>query len=117
MSQTKIRPATPSDVPLILEFIRALAEYEKLPHEVEATVETLRATLFPNEGHAVAYCILAFEGDAPAGFAIYFYNYSTWLARPSASARKSRSSFIAARAKKCRRTKPNSRKRWRKACS
>ena len=42
-----IRPATASDVPVILDFIRGLADYEKLSHEVVATAETLRATLFP----------------------------------------------------------------------
>ncbi len=77
-----IRPATPEDVPLILEFIRALARYEKLEHEVAATPAQLSATLFPAEGSAVAHCVLAFDGNTPAGFAIYFFNYSTWLARP-----------------------------------
>ena len=77
-----IRPATPADVPLILEFIRGLADYEKLAHEVEATEAQLHATLFPPAGNSVAYCVLAFTGSTPAGFAIYFFNYSTWLARP-----------------------------------
>jgi GNAT superfamily N-acetyltransferase len=77
-----IRPAAVGDVPLILEFIRALADYEKLPHEVEATVAQLEATLFPADGASVAYCILAFAEGRPAGFALYFFNYSTWLARP-----------------------------------
>jgi GNAT superfamily N-acetyltransferase len=82
MSQTTIRPATREDIPLILTFIRALAEYEKLAHEVEATEEKLRTTLFPEKGTSVAHCVLAFAGTAPAGFALFFYNYSTWLARP-----------------------------------
>jgi GNAT superfamily N-acetyltransferase len=82
MSSLSIRPATHADVPLILEFIRALADYEKLPHEVEATEDQLRATLFPDKGNSVAYCVLAFDGATPAGFALYFFNYSTWLARP-----------------------------------
>jgi GNAT superfamily N-acetyltransferase len=82
MSQTTIRPATRGDIPLILAFIRALAEYEKLAHEVEATEEKLRATLFPENGTSVAHCVLAFNRAAPAGFALFFYNYSTWLARP-----------------------------------
>ena len=69
-------------MPLILEFIRALADYEKLPHEVEATEAQLRATLFPMDEAPVAHCVLAFADAAPAGFAIYFFNYSTWLARP-----------------------------------
>jgi GNAT superfamily N-acetyltransferase len=82
MSTPLIRPATRADVPLILEFIRALADYEKLPHEVEATEEQLARTLFPTSEPPVAYCVLAFDGGQAAGFALYFYNYSTWLARP-----------------------------------
>ena len=79
----EIRPATPADIPLILFFIRALADYEKLSHEVEATEEKLRATLFSEK--PAAECILAFTADAtprPAGFAIFFTNYSTFLAKP-----------------------------------
>lgn len=76
-----IRPATPADLPLILEFIRGLATYEKLLHEVEATEEKLGATLFGP--HPAAECVLAFaRPDAPAGFAIFFTSYSTFLARP-----------------------------------
>lgn len=77
-----IRSATAADLPLILEFIRGLAEYEKLLHEVEATPEKLRATLFPADGRAVAECVLAFADDTPAGFALFFHNYSTFLAKP-----------------------------------
>lgn len=78
-----IRAATSDDVPLILTFIHGLAAYEKLSHEVEATEEKLRATLFPSVGRPAAECILAYaEHDAPAGFAIFFTNYSTFLAKP-----------------------------------
>lgn len=77
-----IRAATMADVPLILGFIRSLAEFENLSSEVEATEETLRATLFPANGRPAAECRLAFMGSTPAGFAIYFTNYSTFLARP-----------------------------------
>jgi len=77
-----IRPATAVDTALILAFIRGLADYEKLAHEVEATEEKIRATLFPNDARPAAECVLAFDGDAPAGFAIYFTNYSTFLAKP-----------------------------------
>lgn len=77
-----IRAATAADTPLILEFIRALADYEKLATEVTATEEQLRATLFPVTGAPVAHCVLAFEGPEAVGFAIYFYNYSTFLAQP-----------------------------------
>lgn len=80
-----IRPATAADIPLILAFIRGLANYEKLSHEVVATEATLRATLFPANPttRPAAECILAFtEANAPAGFALYFFNYSTFLAKP-----------------------------------
>ncbi len=81
MSAT-IRPATPADVPLILEFIRGLAAYEKLLHEVEADEAQLARTLFPANGAPAAHCVLAFVDETPAGFALYFFNYSTFLARP-----------------------------------
>jgi GNAT superfamily N-acetyltransferase len=77
-----IRAATVSDLPQILRFIRALADYEKLLPEVEATEERLRVTLFPETGRPAAECLLAFVDDTPAGFAIFFTNYSTFLARP-----------------------------------
>ena len=79
-----IRPATSADVPVILAFIRSLANYEKLSHEVVATEATLRATLFPSDSaRPAAECILAFTADGlPAGFALYFFNYSTFLAKP-----------------------------------
>jgi len=76
-----IRAATPADVPLILAFIRDLATYEKLLHEVEATEEKLRATLFGPK--PAAECLLAFSAAGqPAGFAVHFTNYSTFLAKP-----------------------------------
>lgn len=76
-----IRRATPGDLPLILRFIRSLATYERLLHEVEATEEKLRATLFGPR--PAAECVLAFAGKGtPAGFAVYFTSYSTFLARP-----------------------------------
>ncbi|MCX6954922.1 MAG: GNAT family N-acetyltransferase [Verrucomicrobia bacterium] len=77
-----IRSATSDDVQLILRFIRALADYEKLSGEVTATEDQLRRTLFPSDGAPVAHCVLAFDGPAPAGFAVYFFNYSTFLAQP-----------------------------------
>ena len=88
-----LRPATRADIPLILEFIQGLADYEKLTHEVEATAARLERTLFPTgrvePGAAdagvsapAAHCVLAFAGETPAGFALYFFNYSTFLARP-----------------------------------
>jgi GNAT superfamily N-acetyltransferase len=77
-----IRTATPDDVALILTFIRSLAEFEKLLHEVDANEEKLRRTLFPTAGAAAAECRLAFLDDVPAGIAIFFTSYSTFLARP-----------------------------------
>lgn len=77
-----IRGATPADVTLIIGFIRDLAAYEKLSHEVEATEARLNATLFPSDGRAAAECVLAFANGAAAGFSIFFTNYSTFLAKP-----------------------------------
>jgi GNAT superfamily N-acetyltransferase len=72
-----IRPATPDDVPLVLEFVKALAEYEKLSDRVTATSATLRESLFgPHPGAEV---LLAFAGATPVGFAVYFHNFSTFL--------------------------------------
>lgn len=77
---TVIREAAPADVPLILEFIRELAEYEKLAHKVTATEEVLLETLFGSVRSAEA--LIALHGGDPAGFALYFHNYSTFLGRP-----------------------------------
>lgn len=77
-----IRLAVAADVPLILTFIRGLADYEKLTHEVEATEEKLRATLFPVHGRPSAECVIAEQDGEPAGFALFFTNYSTFLAKP-----------------------------------
>ena len=77
-----IRSTRIDDIPTILAFIRGLADYEKLSHEVEATEEKLRATLFPADQRPAAECILAFLGAEPVGFAIFFTNYSTFLAKP-----------------------------------
>jgi GNAT superfamily N-acetyltransferase len=78
-----IRPARPDDVPVILNLIRGLADYEKLSDEVTATEEQLRASLFPAAGAAPqAHCVLAEVDGAAAGFALYFFNYSTFLAKP-----------------------------------
>ena len=76
----QIRPAVIDDVPLILGFIRALAEYEHLAHQVEATEEILRENLFGSR--RTAETILAYWGDEPVGFAVFFHNFSTFLGRP-----------------------------------
>lgn len=75
-----IRPATPADVPLILQFIQELAEYEKLTHEVCATEAQLQATLFGTR--PVAEVVIASAAGEPVGFAVFFANYSTFLGRP-----------------------------------
>ena len=76
----RIKPATPADVPIILQLIRELAEFERLLHEVEATEEELSAQLFgPRPGAEV---VIARMGDEVAGFALFFHNFSTFLARP-----------------------------------
>src|SRR5882724_3690989 len=78
-----IRPARPADVPVILRLIQALADYEKLTSEVTATETRLHESLFPADGSApAAHCVIAETDGAPAGFALYFFNYSTFLARP-----------------------------------
>lgn len=74
-----IRDAVPADCPTILQFIRALAEYEKLAHEVVATEAQLHATLFAE--HPKSFCMIAEENSVAVGFAVYFYNYSTFLGR------------------------------------
>jgi len=82
MSPT-LRAAHSPDVPVILELIRGLAAYEKLAHEVTATEARLRESLFPADGTAPsAHCILAEVDGVAVGFALYFFNYSTFLARP-----------------------------------
>src|SRR6185437_5496441 len=75
----QIRPARVKDVPIILQLIRDLATYERAPDEVIATEEQLVEVLFGER--PVAEVLLAFEGESPVGFAVYFYNFSTWLGR------------------------------------
>lgn len=75
-----IREATQSDVPLILEFIRELAHYEKLAHEVAATEDVLRESLFGNQ--KVAEVILGYYQNEPVSFALFFHNFSTFIGRP-----------------------------------
>jgi GNAT superfamily N-acetyltransferase len=72
--------AEEGDMALILDFIRQLAVYEKLEHEVVADEERLRATLFGE--HSFAEVVIAEHQGEPAGFALFFHNYSTFLARP-----------------------------------
>jgi GNAT superfamily N-acetyltransferase len=75
-----IHPATPADVSAILALIQGLAEYEKLSHMVSATEATLAATLFGER--PAAEVLLAREDGSVVGFALFFPNYSTFLAKP-----------------------------------
>src|SRR5512144_878599 len=74
-----IRDADACDVPVILAMIRELAEYERLSHEVTATAESLSENLFGLS--PVARAMMAECGGEPAGYAMYFYNFSTFLGR------------------------------------
>ena len=77
---TRIRPATPDDAALIAALIHELAAFEKLAHECHATTESLRLGLFGAKPQAE--CVIAeWQGEA-VGFALFFHNYSTFLARP-----------------------------------
>lgn len=75
-----IRPATPDDVALVLQFIRDLAEYEKLLDEVRATETSLRECLFGVR--PVAEALIGECDGKAAGFALFFHNFSTFVGRP-----------------------------------
>jgi len=77
----KIRPGTRRDVPTILALIKGLAEYEKLGHEVEATLTRIRQHGFGKRRYFET--LLCFDGSRPVGFALYFFTYSTFLAKPT----------------------------------
>lgn len=80
MTEIEIRPAVEADAALVLRFIKEIAEYERLGHEVSATEETIRQSLFGS--CPAAWVLLAFYKNEPAGFAVYFFNYSTFLGKP-----------------------------------
>jgi GNAT superfamily N-acetyltransferase len=79
MNEIEIRKATEEEIPLILNFIRGLAEYEKLSHEVIADEDTLRDSLF-GDRPAAEVVIARLDGE-PVGFALFFHNMSTFLGR------------------------------------
>lgn len=78
MGDFSIRFAAREDIPTILEFIRALAAYEKMEDQVIAGETLLETWIFEKRKAEV---LLAFEGDTPVGFALFFHNFSTWLGR------------------------------------
>ena len=79
MANIKIREATPEDAALILTFITGLAIYEKAEHEVLATESDIYDSLFGKD--ATAHGLICSQGNEPIGFAVYFFNYSTWLGK------------------------------------
>jgi len=74
-----IRPAQPDDVTLILDLIKGLAEYERAPEQAKATAQDIEKALFQPNPRAKAL-ICSVDGQ-PAGFALYFYNFSTWTGK------------------------------------
>ncbi len=76
----RIVSATRTDVPLILSLIKELGGYERLAHEVVATEEILEETLFGDRRYAEV--LLAYLGNEPAGYALFFHSFSTFLGRP-----------------------------------
>ncbi|HEY7672483.1 MAG TPA: GNAT family N-acetyltransferase [Gammaproteobacteria bacterium] len=79
-ADVRIEPGTKADVPVILSLIRQLAEYEKLAHEVTASEQVIRDSLFGPK--PAAEVLLAHAGSVPIGFAVFFQNFSTFLGKP-----------------------------------
>ncbi|HWA60152.1 MAG TPA: GNAT family N-acetyltransferase [Caulobacteraceae bacterium] len=111
MARVDVRPARPDEAPLVLAFIRDLAEYEKLLHEVRITLDDVRRLLFAD--HPRAFCDIAELDGAPVGFAFWFYNVSTFegrcgiyledlFVRPEARGAGAGKALMAALARRCR---------------
>lgn len=79
MSETLIRKATIDDAALILQFVKELARYEKSEHEVLATEDHIRSSLFGSQ--STTHALICEKNQFPIGFAVYFFNYSTWLGK------------------------------------
>ena len=77
----RVRPVQPTDVPQVLGFVRELAVYEKLEHEVVATEADMHAALFGPKPYAE--CVFVCLDDSPVGFALWFHSFSTFKGRPS----------------------------------
>ena len=80
MSEISIRPAQIEDANTILYFINELARYEKAPEQVIATVSSIKSSMF--DDNTGVFGLICECQDQPIGFSVYFYNYSTWLAKP-----------------------------------
>jgi GNAT superfamily N-acetyltransferase len=80
VGEISVRAASEEDAPLILSFIKELAEYERLSQEVVATEDALQKWLFGE--HPVAEVVIGEVGEEPAGFALFFHSFSTFLGRP-----------------------------------
>lgn len=80
MADFEIKSATIDDVPVVLSFIKKLAEYEKLLHLVTATEEGLREVLFGARPYAET--VIAYYQNEPVGFALFFHSFSTFLGKP-----------------------------------
>ena len=76
MNDIKIREATIDDSSLILKFVKELAEFERAASEVSATVEDIRKSIFGAD--STVHALICSMDAKPIGFAVYFYNYSTW---------------------------------------
>ncbi len=80
MPTLQIHPATPADIPALVALIKALADYEKLAHEVTGNPEDLERALFGDRPYAEA--VLAWVDSTPVGMALFFHNFSTFLMQP-----------------------------------
>lgn len=78
MEKVSIRNANEKDTPLILDFIKQLSVYEKLPNEVSATIDILKKSIFIEKSAKVIFIL---EDDKEVGFALYFYNFSTFTGK------------------------------------
>lgn len=79
MVDLELKKVEEGDLPLLLWFIKRIAEYEKLPHEVTATIETLRESFFGEKSNVEAY--IGYLDGEPVVYAIYFYNFSSFLGK------------------------------------
>ncbi len=79
-TEYRVIPATPADVPVILQMARGLAEYERMPQAVTATEDDIRRTLFAEPRRAEA--AIGYSAGVPAGIVVFFHTYSTFLGRP-----------------------------------